>query len=199
MALNCSRTRACHAAAWAARLAESLPCRAPLPHPVPPHPTLPRDRARTFFLKYCSEQSNMEKVRPQLAKLPPSLGASRRKLCARGAVWVGGEAIGGAGGAGGRVRERREVGRLGCLELLTHLQGALGAEARRRVLHPAQQVPRPPAHGAHGEGSADVVEDPVWARLALVLHHWLLPRRLRHCCCAALIRLSDRPGRRALP
>lgn len=33
--------------------------------------------------RYCNEQSKSENVRPQLAKLPPSLGDSRRKACAR--------------------------------------------------------------------------------------------------------------------
>lgn len=37
--------------------------------------------ALTFLRMNWREQSNIEKVRPQLAKLPPNRGLSRRRLC----------------------------------------------------------------------------------------------------------------------
>jgi hypothetical protein len=40
-----------------------------------------RNLARTFLRTYWHVQSNTENIKPQLAKLPPILGASRRIVC----------------------------------------------------------------------------------------------------------------------
>jgi len=53
-------------------------------HALLPHPCLQLEPGRlTFCLIYMQVQSNTENIRPQLAKLPPILGASRRMVCSK--------------------------------------------------------------------------------------------------------------------
>lgn len=62
-----------------------------------------------------------------------------------------------------------------------HLDGAAQPVAAGRVLCPLDEVPDAAPNRAHSERAANVVQDAVWARLALVLHHRLLLGRRRRC------------------
>lgn len=68
-----------------------------------------------------------------------------------------------------------------------YLETAAKPRSSGAVLRPLESVPDPPADGAHAKGPADVVEDSVGARLALVVDRGpaLLRRRGRgrgHAC-----------------
>ena len=75
---------------------------------------------------------------------------------------------------------------------VTHLCSSLQAVAAWRVFGSLDEVPDAATYTAHGERAADIVQDTIGARLALVLHHRLLPRgrwRSHFVWCAALILL----------
>lgn len=143
----------------------------------------------TFLRMYRQVQSNTENMSPQLAKLPPMRGDSRRIVCGGDAAVErthGGAAQHRYRHTGGRAQDRQHntaypphAGRSTTKAHKTHIERANNLVALGRVLQPSVCVPQPTTERAHAKSATDVIQNAVRARFATVLDR-LLRRLLLH-------------------